>query len=64
MKNNLPTWKGLNIEIQVDGGIAPDTINAVSSAGADVFVAGSAIYGSDDYAETIKIMRERMQKKA
>ncbi len=52
--------RGLNIEIQVDGGISPDNINQVSSAGADVFVAGSAIFYSDDYAETIGKMREGM----
>jgi ribulose-phosphate 3-epimerase len=52
--------RGLDIELEVDGGIGPETINRVSSAGADVFVAGSAIYHSDDYAETIRLMRERM----
>ncbi|MBN1831042.1 MAG: ribulose-phosphate 3-epimerase [Deltaproteobacteria bacterium] len=52
--------KGLDIELEVDGGIGPETINRVSSAGADVFVAGSAIYHSQDYAETIRLMRERM----
>ncbi len=52
--------RGLDIEIQVDGGIGPETIGLVSSAGADVFVAGSAIFHSDDYAKTIRLMRERM----
>ena len=52
--------RGLNIELEVDGGIGPETINRVSSAGANVFVAGSAIYHSDDYAETIRLMRENM----
>ncbi len=52
--------RGLNIEIEVDGGINPETIHLVSSAGADVFVAGSAIFYSKDYAQTIRIMRERM----
>ena len=52
--------EGLKVEIEVDGGIGPDTINAVSRAGAEVFVAGSAIFGSKDYAETIRMMRERM----
>lgn len=52
--------RGLNVEIEVDGGINPDTIGQVSSAGADIFVAGSAIFHSDDYAETMHIMRERM----
>lgn len=49
---------GLNLEIEVDGGIGPDTINRVSAAGADVFVAGSAIFYSDDYEKTIRLMRE------
>ena len=52
--------RGLNTEIEVDGGINPDTINSVSSAGADIFVAGSAIFKSESYADTIRIMRERM----
>jgi ribulose-phosphate 3-epimerase len=52
--------RGLDIELEVDGGIGPKTINRVSSAGADVFVAGSAIFFTDDYAETIRLMRENM----
>ncbi|MDY6972618.1 MAG: ribulose-phosphate 3-epimerase [Thermodesulfobacteriota bacterium] len=52
--------KGLGIEIEVDGGINPENINEVSSAGADVFVAGSAIFHSEDYRKTIHSMRERM----
>jgi ribulose-phosphate 3-epimerase len=52
--------RGLNVEIEVDGGIGPDTIEQVSLAGANVFVAGSAIFHSDDYAKTIRTMRERM----
>jgi ribulose-phosphate 3-epimerase len=52
--------RGLDIDLQVDGGIGPKTIGPVSSAGANVFVAGSAIFHSDDYAETIRLMREGM----
>ncbi len=52
--------RGLKTEIEVDGGIGPDTIYEVSSAGADVFVAGSAIFYSKDYEKTIKLMRQRM----
>jgi len=52
--------KGLDTEIEVDGGIGPATIGRVSSAGADVFVAGSAIFYSKDYTKTIRIMREGM----
>ncbi|MBW2093890.1 MAG: ribulose-phosphate 3-epimerase [Deltaproteobacteria bacterium] len=52
--------RDLSLEIEVDGGIGPDTIGRVSSAGADVFVAGSAIFYSEDYRETIRLMRENM----
>ena len=52
--------RGLDVELEVDGGIGPETIGLVSSAGANVFVAGSAIFHSDDYAKTIRVMRERM----
>ena len=55
--------RGLDIELQVDGGIGPQTIGPVSSAGANVFVAGSAIFHSDNYAETIRLMREGMRGK-
>lgn len=50
----------LAVDIEVDGGIGPETIGRVSEAGANVFVAGSAIFHSDDYAKTIRTMRERM----
>ncbi len=53
----------LNLEIEVDGGIDPENIGLVSSAGADVFVAGSAIYYSKNYKDTIRLMRERMSNK-
>lgn len=52
--------RGLDMELEVDGGIDPQTIGPVSSAGANVFVAGSAIFHSDNYAETIRLMREGM----
>ena len=52
--------RGLAVDIEVDGGIGPETIGRVSEAGANVFVAGSAIFHSDDYAQTIRTMRERM----
>jgi ribulose-phosphate 3-epimerase len=52
--------RGLKTEIEVDGGINPETIQQVSAAGAEVFVAGSAIFYSEDYGETIKRMREKM----
>ena len=52
--------RGLDVEIEVDGGIGTETINRVSYAGASVFVAGSAVFHSEDYAKTIRLMRERM----
>ncbi len=54
--------KKRKIELEVDGGINMDNIEKVSAAGADVFVAGSGIFGTKDYKETIKIMRENIEK--
>jgi len=48
---------GRPVRLEVDGGIKPDNIRAVAGAGADVFVAGSAIFGSDDYRATIARLR-------
>ncbi len=45
--------RGLETELEVDGGVKPANIAAISHAGADVFVAGSAVFGSADYAATI-----------
>jgi len=50
------------IRLEVDGGIKIDNIGAVSQAGADAFVAGSAIFGADDYAHVIRRMREEIAK--
>ncbi len=44
--------------LEIDGGINLDTLADVAAAGADTFVAGSAIFGSDDYAATLSTMRE------
>lgn len=49
---------GRSIDIEVDGGVAPSTIASIAAAGANVFVAGSAIFGSDDYAGTIAMLRQ------
>jgi len=51
---------GRDIWLEVDGGINADNIGDAARAGADTFVAGSAIYGSDDYAATIGRMRARI----
>jgi ribulose-phosphate 3-epimerase len=48
---------GKPIRLEVDGGVKLDNIAAVAAAGADTFVAGSAIFGSSDYAATISAMR-------
>ena len=45
------------IRLQVDGGVKVNNIAAIAKAGADTFVAGSAIFGSDDYAATIAAMK-------
>jgi ribulose-phosphate 3-epimerase len=49
--------RGLAVDIEVDGGVKVDNIGRIAAAGADTFVAGSAIFGSDDYAATIAAMR-------
>ncbi len=48
---------GFEIRLEVDGGVKVDNIGEIAAAGADTFVAGSAIFGSDDYAATIAAMR-------
>jgi ribulose-phosphate 3-epimerase len=51
----------LSVDIEVDGGIGVDNIKDVAQAGAEIFVAGQAIFGSGDYRKTIKEMRERIK---
>jgi len=48
----------LDVELEVDGGIGPGTIGRVARAGANAFVAGSAIFGKPDYAATIAELRK------
>lgn len=50
----------LPIRLEIDGGVKVDNIAEVAQAGIDTFVAGSAIFGSKDYAATIKAMREAL----
>tara|TARA_B100000519_G_scaffold180077_1_gene171375 strand:- start:99 stop:632 length:534 start_codon:yes stop_codon:yes gene_type:complete len=52
---------GLPIRLEIDGGVKVDNIGDIAAAGADTFVAGSAIFGSTDYAATIAAMREAIQ---
>ena len=55
---------GLDIRLEVDGGVKVDNIAEIAAAGADTFVAGSAIFNSPDYAQTITKMREEIAKGA
>ena len=48
---------GKPIRLEIDGGVKPDNIGAIAAAGADAFVAGSAIFGEPDYAAVIASMR-------
>jgi ribulose-phosphate 3-epimerase len=50
--------KDLSTLIQVDGGVTVENIGEISDAGADVFVAGSAIFGSENYKKTINAMKQ------
>ncbi len=52
--------RGLSVLIQVDGGVNEKTISQIASAGTDVFVAGSAIFGSKDYQKTIQSFRQKI----
>ncbi len=49
--------RGLETELEVDGGVKVSNVENISRAGADVFVAGSAVFGSSDYAATISEMK-------
>ena len=51
---------GRDIRLEVDGGIKIDNIGDIARAGADTFVAGSAVFGSSDYAKTIAAMRAQI----
>lgn len=53
--------RGLAVEIEVDGGINAKTIGKAVQAGADVFVAGSAVFSTSDYGATLGLFREKIQ---
>lgn len=66
MESTMPKIKELrakcpNIDIQVDGGINAETVKIAGRAGANVFVAGSAVFKSDDPAATIKLLKENAE---
>ncbi len=52
---------GREIRLEIDGGVKVDNIGEIAAAGADTFVAGSAIFGSDDYAMTIAAMKSAIE---
>jgi ribulose-phosphate 3-epimerase len=53
---------GMNIHLEIDGGVSSENIKKIANAGADTFVAGSAIYGADDYHLAINNMRNELSK--
>jgi ribulose-phosphate 3-epimerase len=53
--------RDLNVWLQVDGGVTAETIERCAEAGADVFVAGSAVYGADDPAEAVRRLRAQAE---
>ena len=54
--------KGLDIRLEIDGGVKIDNIREIAAAGADTFVAGSAIFNTEDYKATIDAMRAELAK--
>lgn len=52
---------GREIRLEVDGGVKVENVREIAAAGADTFVAGSAIFGSDDYAATIAAMKSEIR---
>jgi ribulose-phosphate 3-epimerase len=53
---------GRDIRLEIDGGVKVDNIGEIAAAGADTFVAGSAIFGAKDYRATIAAMRAEIAK--
>jgi ribulose-phosphate 3-epimerase len=51
---------GLDTRLEIDGGVTVNNIAEIAAAGADTFVAGSAIFGAADYQQTITAMREQL----
>ncbi len=52
--------RGLDVRLEIDGGVNPDNIRTIADAGADMFVAGSAIFSKDDYKAVIDKMRHEL----
>ena len=53
--------RGLNVGIEIDGGVSPSTIAPIAAAGANIFVAGSAVFGQSDYAQVIAELKKKAQ---
>ena len=69
MASELPKVQQLrerypDLNIEVDGGLGPGTIDQAADAGANVIVAGSAVFGAKDPSEVINLLRESVQKRA
>ena len=60
MARKLIDHCGRDIRLEIDGGVKIDNIREIAEAGADTFVAGSAIFSSDNYQKTITMMREQL----
>lgn len=54
--------RGLDVGIEIDGGVSPKTIEKIAHAGVNIFVAGSAVYGCEEYAGVIAELRQLAQK--
>jgi ribulose-phosphate 3-epimerase len=54
--------QGREVWLQVDGGVSDETIERCAEAGADVFVAGSAVYGAQDPARAVRDLREQAER--
>jgi ribulose-phosphate 3-epimerase len=59
---SMVSGHGSEVWLQVDGGVSEETIERCADAGADVFVAGSAVYGADDPALAVRTLREQAQR--
>ena len=60
----LRAWideRDLDVDLEIDGGVGPDTIAVAAAAGANVFVAGTAIFGEKNYADAIENLRKRAE---
>ena len=53
--------RGLDVALEVDGGVAPGTIGRAARAGADAFVAGTAVFGAGDYRAAIEALRKEAE---